>query len=921
MKNKSCYLILMFILILLFIPVVSAESWQYFGNDWNNWSAGEAPFQDATHNTTTAYKAIYAGDGNPSTNWLNGAGGGWIKYSNMAGIYYSKIRIAAGVGDDLTVTCNGVGLTHLTSSFQNVSISGNSPITCIVSEPCWGRISEIQYIQGSSPPTSFSFTAIPATGNRTLVVKFTPTISNISDINRIVWDFDSTVGSNTTYDGNYFFEIYPTGGFFTARADLYTLSGPIISASQKIDVYDYALGITPTPTVTPMPTLHPPAIVTPLTVNAYDTTNLSLINGVQIGIIDLNDEASGWFNITANNGTYTFGGYGTGGTKTFVDGHSYGIAGLKTGYQYTYTSITYQLSTYLYSTTGIDMQPLSTLPAANAFNLYVNLYDSATGYLIPTPVSGSVSIYNQSSTWTSSYSPTIGSALFYGLTPTNTYKYIVNVNGYEILTDYFASSSAMAGENQIVYAYLTKKVIPGVTPTVIPTTPQYNSITLSASPSGINLGETTTLSVSCGIAAQCVKPNLNIITYSITNSEGTSTIGVYKYNATGDNYDFRPTSSSAWQIGFTNPLTLTNKPPVNGVNTYYTGLYTPTSSTIGSATTSVNVGGGQSTGNLVMNLYAYDKATTSQLSNYNLNITNTLTGEFEELGAIIYNSNKALPRGMQYTLKCNKSDYIDAEQSFTVPTDMNINQGSVGALVGCGMFPVGSGAGGAGNTSVAIHISDPETYYPINSVLITITASGLSISPKYTGDNGESALFIIPYNTAYSIKATKDGYCSVSESKNTGTLNYQYVPLYMKSGSCALVTPTPTSSVTPTPYGWTPTPTITAIGGWGANVTGAPATCGILAPGASYVDIIINTLACNGFTTKESQNLGLSALIIILLTIILGKVGKGIGILAGAILGVLISTLMGMLPIWIIIVLVIIAGLIFAINLFRKGDS
>lgn len=459
---------------------------------------------------------------------------------------------------------------------------------------------------------------------------------------------------------------------------------------------------------------------------------------------------------------------------------------------------------------------------------------------------------------------------------------------------------------------------PPVTPT--PTPVIYDTVTLSASPTAVAVNEPVTLTTTC-TGSVCANGTVNVATYNVNTGSGIVTIGTYRYNSTSTKYDYRAGSIGVWQIGSNyNPLKISHTPTSSGAYTYYVSLTKLNFISIGSASRVVQVGGAPAAGGLVMKLFAADQSTTSQLSNYNLNITNSITGELTELGDIIYNHDILLPRGVEFTLQCSKENYDDGTNTFIVPLDAAIVQGSSGALAGCYMFPTGSGAGGAGNTSVAVHVSDPETYYPINRVLIAITASGLSISPRYTGDNGESALFIIPHNTAYTIKASKDGYCSISDSKNTGTLNYQYVPLYMKYGECLIVTPTPTPSVTPTPFGWTPTPAITQIGGWG-NISSPPAVCMHLPADASFVDIIINTLACNGFEDKQSQNIGLSVLIIILLGIIFGKVAGGIGVIGGAVVGVLFATAMGLLPFWIIIVLIIIAGLIFAVRIFSSGGE
>lgn len=457
---------------------------------------------------------------------------------------------------------------------------------------------------------------------------------------------------------------------------------------------------------------------------------------------------------------------------------------------------------------------------------------------------------------------------------------------------------------------LTLYMTPSTTFVPTPTPPTYATVSLAANPNSVSVGETVTLTTTCTGSGTCAGPNANIVTYysKPLQSSSATLIGMYKYNITSAGWDFRTSNAAPWLVGSYNQLTITNAPALTDTYTYSVFVTNNKSVSIGTASAIVVVGGGAVQGGLVMKLFAGDKATTSQLGNYYLNLTNDITGEFTDIGFVAYNYDKLLPRGTQFTLQCNKTGYIDGSAQFTVPTDIGIVEGSIGALQSCMMFPVGQGPS-PGNTSVAVHVSDENTFFPIGRVLITITATGQTISPRYTGDDGSSALFLIPYNTAYLVKAEKTGYCSASDSGNTGTDSYQYVSLYMKAGSCAIVTPTPTTSITSTP-------SVTPIGGWGQPSNQTAYVCNKAPLNPSYVDIILNTLACNGFKDVQSQNIGISMLIIILLALILGKVAGGLGVLSGAIVGTLLSIVMGFLPFWIVIVLIIIAGLVIASKIY-----
>jgi hypothetical protein len=232
--------------------------------------------------------------------------------------------------------------------------------------------------------------------------------------------------------------------------------------------------------------------------------------------------------------------------------------------------------------------------------------------------------------------------------------------------------------------------------------------------------------------------------------------------------------------------------------------------------------------------------------------------------------------------------------------------GDFGAMQGLALFP--SGAISAGNTTVTVHVTDVETYYPIPNVQIVM--SGI-LAPKFTGTSGESVSFILPYNTAYTVTANKQGYCSVSETQNTSTLDYYYVDLYMKFGACVGVSPTHTPIPNAT-IGLTPTPTM--IGGYG-QLNGTAVVCN-----RSFVEISINgfknQLACNGITDLLSQNLAMALFIIFVLGLLAAsKAGVG-GFVIGAIIGATFSLAMGLIPLWIIVILIILSIGALSIKLF-----
>ena len=140
-----------------------------------------------------------------------------------------------------------------------------------------------------------------------------------------------------------------------------------------------------------------------------------------------------------------------------------------------------------------------------------------------------------------------------------------------------------------------------------------------------------------------------------------------------------------------------------------------------------------------------------------------------------------------------------------------------------------------------------------------------------------------------------------------------YVALYMKYGACLGVTPTHTPIPNATPFITIPTP----IGGYG-QINGTATICNNNLPtNASLIDRYIkNPIACAGITDLISQNLLLAVLIIFICAIIAAKFAGAIGFAIGAVLGAIVAMVLGLIPFWIIIVLVLISIAILSIKIF-----
>lgn len=465
----------------------------------------------------------------------------------------------------------------------------------------------------------------------------------------------------------------------------------------------------------------------------------------------------------------------------------------------------------------------------------------------------------------------------------------------------------------------TGTVTPYPTPTPTPVTS--DALILTATPDSINLGSSVSLTGSSSNATRLTyagglrRTSFYVNVHPNTYPFDYNMIGIFE-NVNATYWKFRANNSVAWNTPTTtSPLTLVNTPNANGLITYSFNAYDTNGAIATAGTDDVLVGGGAGSGALTIAVGAYDATTTGRLMGFSLNITDEGSGVVIEYGNINYMKEITLPRGNGYVLRATKEGYQTSTTIgesgtllFIVPTSLSIQKGDYGAVFNVPMFP--DGAITVGNTSISVRVFDIETYYPLSGVQVTNSYAPTDI--KYTGEE-DSLTWTMPQNTAYTLTASKSGYCTITQSKNTSTNTHQFVPLYLKYGSCSGATATPT----PTP---TITPTATPIGGWG-NVTGGASVCGILPDDATIIDILKNSMACNGLKDTQSQNLGMSMLIILFAAIILGRIAKGVGVLAGAIIGTVISTVAGFLPFWIIIVVIIMAGLVFAGKVFWSSSQ
>lgn len=694
-------------------------------------------------------------------------------------------------------------------------------------------------------------------------------------------------------------------------------------------MWNSSLLFTPTiPTVTPTPTPVPGVPSTPADMSNITIAVKYVLNDTAVGTayVELqsylkaanHNDPNAWQSSLQGYTNPTTGYFQS--DMTTITGYDFKVIVQKPGFQTTTEWITpspyyYSRIIYLYAdTTGggvpttinMTLQVKNSVSGANIANAVVTARDTIAGTSPRSAVTNAT-----------------GYAVF------KTFPNTANIDGTITATNYQTRSwsievdpetgTYLQSKDYSKVLYMATIGVPTGTqtpfPTPTPTPVSQDILSLSATPDSVSVGDNVTLVGSSSNATKLTYAGglRQTLFYMNRNNPNlpfnNELIGVF-YNVNATHWKFRANNNDAFGTPTTaSPLTMIHAPQTNALYTYRFAAFDVNTKAIGAAATrNVLVGGGAGAGSLVMSLSAQDGRTTSHLMNYQLNITDDASGVVTEYGNISYDKDASLLRGNSYTLRASKSGYQSGSQQFTVPIDPRIIEGDFGAIAVVKLYPDGWIT--VGNCSVSVHVNDAETYYPISNVQISIPGYPI----QYTGNDAESASFSIPENTAYTVTASKQGYCSVSESKNTSTDTYQYVSMMMKYGACIGVTPTHT----PIP-GLTPTPTAvpTPIGG---VYNGTAAVCGALPENPTLMDVLRNSFACNGIVDLVMQNMALSMLIMLIGAIILGRVASGIGVLAGAIIGAVVSTAMGLLPFWIIIVLIIIAGLVFAGKIFWSNQ-
>ena len=573
---------------------------------------------------------------------------------------------------------------------------------------------------------------------------------------------------------------------------------------------------------------------------------------------------------------------------------------------------------------GIQYFGMTFNPAPYTHDMPVYLFPTVPGGVIPgLPSTINVTLQVKSAT---TYQPipsawvTIGDSISgtsYVGQSTNATGYVIfpgvpntaNINGqitkagYTPLTYWVTSGSLLEGDQALTkYLYLSSAT---VTPTITPVVQE--GVSLTASPNSVAPGQSTTLTMTCANVTACTGAGgMHVVTYSEKYPDpswDTHTIAIFHYNTSNSKYDYRPNADVPWQYGTWTGLVATGTPTISGINTYYVNAMRDDYYSIGQANVGVLVTGAVA-GNLNMKLASQDQTTGGHLYNYQMNLTNRNTGAITEFNTVVYEVNKLLPRGQDYTVQCSKSGYLPGSQNFQVPTDPNIVDGTMGTFVNCPLYPTGSIS--AGNTTVTVKVFDAENYLPLPNVQVQMSAPVIySDSPKYTGGDGAGVFFVLGQNQPYSVTASKTGYCAVTETGNTSTLDTKNVYLNLKYGSCMGPTPThtPTPGPTPGPTGTTPGVIVTPTTFQPGNAT-------------TFWRPWINVFTSMGANTGEI-NMLLAGLIIVLLMAVGGGVAGVLGAEVFMGFGAIFCVAVGLIPIWVVLAIITLGFLFYGLKIGR----
>ena len=323
-------------------------------------------------------------------------------------------------------------------------------------------------------------------------------------------------------------------------------------------------------------------------------------------------------------------------------------------------------------------------------------------------------------------------------------------------------------------------------------------------------------------------------------------------------------------------------------------------------------------------LQATDKSTGAFIPSPNYAILNKLTNVWTNVTGSAYDSHYTLSvlKGSTLQVYASASGYVTDNQQKTILGNDIITI----PLASTTGLPSSVSAINQTNLQVQLKFTnDGVQYYPMSNILVhTYTFDPVEPTPikdAMTNSEGIASFIVLnqsanhttTYNTVVSANPT--GYTVVS--KSVLPTGYLYtVQLFTQSNS--VITQNPT--VIPTTGAIITLPITPQIVGWNGALREATVCMQPPYPtGWTITDGIYNGIACSGVRGALNQSLIMAIIIMMVCGLTLAKYGKGIGALAGVIAGAGISFGMGILPIWILVFTLLLAGLVLAGLIFKGG--
>jgi hypothetical protein len=311
-------------------------------------------------------------------------------------------------------------------------------------------------------------------------------------------------------------------------------------------------------------------------------------------------------------------------------------------------------------------------------------------------------------------------------------------------------------------------------------------------------------------------------------------------------------------------------------------------------------------------IYPYDQITGDSISGAQYDILDPLTNTWHnETSYGISFAKNGIEHNRYYNGVVKANGYMDKLFSFYTGFTNGILDSTVGNInYQLPMYPIINNIG-VGNVSLGVEVWNKNTIALIGSSVSLISSStGKSYGTAITGLNG-AAQFVVPMNDTYKATASFSGYQTGTATIVVTTVSPVTLRIYLSpvvvTPTITIVYPTNIPTVTPTPLanGVTCNPNYWATDGNIMNISGS----------------LQNYVACQGVKSDQNQKAVVGILITLVLLSLGAKYGGKIGAVIATSAGYIIGILMGLFPIWTLILFCAIMGVVFAAKLLTAGSS